>query len=415
MAKTALKRKQKKKLAARPKTPFEKVWAKVEKKQKRNQEHAAIINKWFESFEKKVLPAEKVYLSANERLFKHLIVFFKRKSLSHHQRSNLFEWIEEVLNVFETNPFYDQNKLSNLHEQLNDAIDVVHANEREKEENKEHVIGQSEETFQDKIDSARETIDEMFGGEKEYTDEQLADFVRNPSSFEEELHRIFEQMTDSDDDEVDDEQEYFNPFDEQSPEQSARRQRLKSLFDNAQLSKIYKLLANKLHPDKETDPQLKTYKSEQMGLLSKAKKAKDAFTLIQMFQTHLPEKAKEFDPNLSESLCELLNEKLIELDREYEDISDRMGVAGIVWDRFGAKTNKQIESNFQEHIQNLNEGREDCDETIQSVTNLKTLKQLLRDRESMSRHDHLLDVLLNEMEDGLFTEHDFYPFGHKGI
>lgn len=373
MAKTALTRKQKK-LTAKPKTPFEKIWAQVEKKQKRNAEQVAMINKWFENFEKKVLPVEQDYLDAKEDLFKHLIVFFKRKSLSQYQRGNLFEWIEDLLLTLESNPFYNRRKLADLHQQLNDAIGIVHQNMYEKEPDKP--------ISHDSIEEVRALIDEILDGQRQYTDEQLAAFVRNPKSFEEELESIYDEMAASEDDDCDgddfdEEQEYFNPFEEHSPEQSNRRERLKSLFDDAELGKIYKLLANKLHPDKETDLQLKAYKSEQMALLSKAKKAKDAFTLIQMFQTHLPKKAKEFDPNLSDALYQLLNEKLFDLDREFETIDAKMGVAGMVWQRFGAKTNKQIEKNFSEYLEYLNEGQVECGDLLQNMTNLKTLKQVL--------------------------------------
>ena len=145
-----------------------------------------------------------------------------------------------------------------------------------------------------------------------------------------------------------------------------------------------------------------------MGLLSKAKKSKDAFTIIQMFQTHLPEKASQFDPNLSESLCQLLDEKIQQLDDEYKDIEYNIGNAGLIWFRFNGKNEQQTYRNIKDHRQMLQQEIADSKATVKRATNLKVLKQVLLERQAIV--DVERQAMFDEAIDGFFESDEFAEY-----
>ena len=98
--------------------------------------------------------------------------------------------------------------------------------------------------------------------------------------------------------------------------QDDRQKDLDKLFKGGQLNKIYKRLASLLHPDKEQDPVKKAQKHVIMQTLSAARKNKDAFTLIQLYQTHINDGAFLFDSDTLTSMLTLLRAKSHRLDDE---------------------------------------------------------------------------------------------------
>ena len=404
MAKSVATRKQKKKLSSRAKTPFEKKWSQIEKRQKRNEQKVIEINKCYEVFEQVALPVEHDCLAANEQLFHCLVEFFNRKTLAQYLRDELHDWLESLLTSFEANPFYEQQRLFELQKRMGKAVGEFIELKREKEGR--------EEITQEEIDATREVLKEGFELDIPISDEDIERIIRNPGNIHE-IMDSFVELGDAFDDEEELDENSFNWFDDEQndddeSQSNPERQHLKRLFDSSELNKIYKQLANKLHPDKETDPKLKAYKSEQMGLLSKAKKSKDAFTIIQMFQTHLPEKASQFDPNLSESLCQLLDEKIQQLDDEYKDIEYNIGNAGLIWFRFNGKNEQQTYRNIKDHRQMLQQEIADSKATVKRATNLKVLKQVLLERQAIV--DVERQAMFDEAIDGFFESDEFAEY-----
>ena len=401
MSKVAKSRSKKK--TQKPQSRFERKWAEVEKKQRRNQLLQNKIADFYQTFEISALPAERALLTADIGLARHLVNFTSRKSLSDNQRVELNHWIGEIVESVSGNPFCEPEHV----EALNQVMDE-HGNQ---------ILQQAKDQPLDEedLDEMREMVNEMFDGAKTFSDEQLRAFIENPALLKDELEAFFDEMLaqldeDDEDDEFDGDGEFeaddgFDEHSAQDPHQTERQAKLKGLFDEAELGKIYKMLANALHPDKETDPERKAWKSEQMAALSKAKKAKDAFTLISMLQTHLPEKAKEIDPNLTEALCGLLNDKIDTLEREYRDIPHSCGIMGIVWQRFGGRSKKQSASNLNNHVFELDQMCKGARDLIKEVRNVKTLKQVLRER--MQDDLMMIPADFERLTEEFFATHGF--------
>ncbi|MEZ9922341.1 J domain-containing protein, partial [Vibrio breoganii] len=102
-----------------------------------------------------------------------------------------------------------------------------------------------------------------------------------------------------------------------------------------QMTKLYRQLAKRLHPDKETDNNKKAEKSALMQQLSQAKKEKDVVALLLMAQQHLPDHEMVMDSDMIARLQATLKEKIWHLNQEYQELKHGHDLKSIIWDRFG--------------------------------------------------------------------------------
>lgn len=168
-------------------------------------------------------------------------------------------------------------------------------------------------------------------------------------------------------------------------EQQVKKQaKLKSLFDSSKLNKLYKALANHLHPDKEANEHLKVEKSELMAKLVTAKKNKDAFTIISMFHQFMPENDNAlFDGNdeeLTAALIGLLNEKLDQLDQENHDNKYNNGIKSMVWQKLNARSKKATQDNIIRYLADIENSHSQLIYSVDEVKTVKKLKEVLGER-----------------------------------
>ena len=109
--------------------------------------------------------------------------------------------------------------------------------------------------------------------------------------------------------------------------------------------------------DKERNEHLRSEKSALMAQLVKAKKDKDAYTIISMFHQFVPESELSlFDGNdqeLSQALIKLLNEKLNELDQENDDLKYNNGLQSMIWQKLSGRSKKIVQENIDNHLVDL--------------------------------------------------------------
>jgi hypothetical protein len=387
-------------------SPFAKKWAQIEKKQKRNDNFKVKLKALYARFQSDILPIERQWCESMAQQIHHLIPFLKRKSLAKWQREELQMWIEETLDDVCTNPFCPPDLMEALRSQYNDALGEMLV-KRSKDD-----VDESE------LEELREFTEEFFAGSKEFTDEQLAAFLCDPASLQKLMMAFIEEKAQGIDEDDEENDGFFgqknqhddDEFDFEHHQQSkpSRADQLKSMFNASEINKIYKALANRLHPDKEPNPQLKAYKSELMAQLAKAKKGNDVFIIIQMYQQHMPEKASEFSPDMSKSMVELLNVKLHDLDAEMTRLKTQDGLPSMIWQKLGAPGKKKIEQKISDHIKGLRGSQRSIGRFINEVTTVKKMKDCLAERydnrpELAGEMDELfeaLDFFAGEMEMG---------------
>ncbi|PCI54301.1 MAG: hypothetical protein COB45_08675 [Gammaproteobacteria bacterium] len=362
--------------------PLTKKWLEIEKKQKRNANFKRKITDLYQIFQDDILQEEHKLIELLGQETQHLMSFMSRKSFTEWQKEELHGWIESNLETLSEHPFGNAELANNLRKEYSNALLV---NTKEVDEN----IALDK----DVIAEMRALCEEMFEGEISFSDEELSDFIRDPALFQQAFQEFlankhteeadeFEEGFSGDDSEDDHYHEYYQQQEESKKDK--QQDKLKSLFNSSKLNKLYKILANRLHPDKERNEHLKAEKSALMAQLVKAKKNKDAYTIISMFHQFMPESELNFfdgsDEELTQALIKLLNEKLRELDQENKEQKYNNGLESMIWQKLSGRSKKATQENIDCHLADLEDSHTRLNYYIHEVKTVKLLKEILSER-----------------------------------
>jgi hypothetical protein len=366
------------------------LWSKIEKKQKRNQKFLDDKENLFVEFQAKVLPFEQQQGMEMVNLVEFLIPFFGRKSLSEYQREELISWIESTLEYLRSHPFLadvDHDALQNKFTAAFTAFIQV--------QNVEIDIQQ--------IEKVRMDIEHMFEGNMQLTEDEIINLIKDPSLLNQYIQRMDKEISEDEEDYDNEENngEHGDPFERffddnfgeddlqqdaaKEASKDAKQKNLDKLFKAGQLNKIYKRLASLLHPDKEQDPAKKEQKHVLMQTLSDARKNKDAFTLLQLYQIHINDGEFSFDPDTLGSMQALLRAKLHRLDDELYAEKSSNELSTLVWRKFSGRSKKQTESNIKIHVANIAEEVQENQLIMQQNQTVAQMKKHLQERLEKNR------------------------------
>jgi hypothetical protein len=366
------------------------LWSKIEKKQKRNQKFLDDKENLFVEFQAKVLPFEQQQGMEMVNLVEFLIPFFGRKSLSEYQREELISWIESTLEYLRSHPFLadvDHDALQNKFTAAFTAFIQV--------QNVEIDIHQ--------IEKVRMDIEHMFEGNMQLTEDEIINLIKDPSLLNQYIQRMDKEISEDEEDYDNEENngEHGDPFERffddnfgeddlqqdaaKEASKDAKQKNLDKLFKAGQLNKIYKRLASLLHPDKEQDPAKKEQKHVLMQTLSDARKNKDAFTLLQLYQIHINDGEFSFDPDTLGSMQALLRAKLHRLDDELYAEKSSNELSTLVWRKFSGRSKKQTESNIKIHVANIAEEVQENQLIMQQNQTVAQMKKHLQERLEKNR------------------------------
>ena len=371
----------KNKTASAAQSKFSKKWSQIEKKQKRNKALQKKIAMFYSSFQAEILPEEEKMCELLAQETRHLMTFMPRKSFTQWQREELHAWIESNLDTLTGHPFCPDGLSTSLREEYSQAL-----------LDKAQAFAEDHQFDPDEIADMRDLVEDLLGDSEQFSEQQLSDFLRDPVSFHRHVEAFLEAAREEaeqfDEDQLDDEffkrleEEFANSdhFQQHSHSYAKQQKKLKDLFNASQLKKCYKMLASRLHPDKELDPALKEQKSELMAQLAQAKKEKDAFTIISMFQQYVPDNDLNLDDDLNAELLTLLAEKLTQLDREYSALQHADSIESMVWQKLGGRTKKVMQAKKREHLDTLLASQASLLHTISTAKTMKPLNKILSDR-----------------------------------
>jgi len=352
---------------------FSNKWAQVEKKQTRNLKFRKKLDDFNKQFQKDILPFEVKFCEMMVDQTRHLMGFVSRKSFTEWQREELNIWIESNIDSLYEHPFSPEGLSQALRKEYTDSLlDTVNVMDKDGAVDPLHIL------------EMRSLLAEL-DIEDNFSDEQLAEFIREPRQFHDYIETLLARR--ENEAEVDAEAEfdeglfedieddfinsdYFQHF-QQSHKKHQKK--LKDLFDASLLRKCYKKLANILHPDKEPNAALKLHKSELMAMLVQAKKEKDAFTIISLYQEHVPDNDLNLDEDVSNELLALIDEKLRRLDDEYHHLKYEPNIENMVWRKLGGRSKKIMDEKKQTHLSELQQA---CDEIALMIKQCKNMKQL---------------------------------------
>ncbi len=351
-----------------------KLWEKIEKHEKRNERLRDKMDQLFAEFNQQVLPYEHKQSQQVARQIIHLTKFIDKKSLSHEQRAELFAWIESEIAYLESHPFAEGINTAEMRESLDKAIgDFSRANPITL-------------TPEIKLDM-RDMLDDMFAGQLDLSDEQLQAIVEDPAVLQQFVQeQLGEQAEDEYTDENDDFfadhefEDFFHHHDHREKAAQRKDSQLNQLFKSSQLNKMYKRLATQLHPDKEMDPLKKAEKHQLMQTLSLARKNKDAFALLKLYQQYVPDADFSFDPQTLTAMEQLLKQKVVGLNQDHQKLKQSNELPALVWRKLSARSKKMTKANIEQHIVALDKEYADSQAFIRQHSTVKMVGKLLSQR-----------------------------------
>lgn len=366
----------------KPSSTLSSLWIKIEKHQKRNANFTKKRTKLFEQFKQEAQPSEQKLADAITAQVEHLIHFLSKKSLTDKQRNELLEWISSDIDYLATHPFSEGIDVADLREKINAELTLL-------AENLDQAVDE------ESIVELADMLDEMFDGEMQFDREELIELIKNPAMIQEHIQRFHEKMNEE---ELSEEDEYnakldeefdediFDDFDYQHYSDFSDRENkhelgiLEKLFKGSQLNKMYKRLAAKLHPDKESDATKKVIKHDLMQQLASARESKDVFTLLTLYHEHIDDDSFNFDAETLTAIEALLSKKVSELNAELRDLKSADTPEAIVWDHFHGRSNKITTENIVIHTERIEDEVMSINQFIVSTSTLKTLKTELNTR-----------------------------------
>ena len=366
----------------RPSSTLSSLWIKIEKHQKRNANFTKKRTKLFEQFKQEVQPSEQKLADAITAQVEHLIHFLSKKSLTDKQRNELLEWISSDIDYLTTHPFSEGIDVADLREKINAELTLL-AESLDQTVDEESIV------------ELADMLDEMFDGEMQFDREELIELIKNPALIQEHIQRFHEKMHEeaaAGDDESTAEfneefdEDFFDDFDYQHYSDFSDRENkhelgtLEKLFKGSQLNKMYKRLASKLHPDKESDAAKKAVKHDLMQQLASARENKDVFTLLTLYHEHIDDDSFNFDAETMAAIEALLSKKVRELNAELRELKSSDTPEAIVWDNFSGRSNKITTENIVTHTERIEDEVVAINQFIVSTTTLKALKTELNSR-----------------------------------
>jgi hypothetical protein len=332
---------------------FDKLWKQLQSKKQRNEKFKKDIEALATVYHTQLRPVEMEMVDPLSRLVERLIDFSLRKSLSNRHRDGLAYWVVESINIISR---FDSKKASELSESYYQAMVAMFG------------LPLAEE---DDLPSPDQLFGENFGGndpnEKSFKNENeqndLFDNVEGTEGFDEARWN--------------DESSWSHLEPDSKPAMGS------SFNAKKWMGGLFRRLANKLHPDKETDPTRKAEKQQLMVELLEARKNEDVMTMLTLYS----EQVEGGDLALAEQdmkdVCELLKANASRLDNERDDFLFDNPQNQIVYELLYSSTKSGREKKLATSIRNIKEINDKTHETTSALRNLTILRGVLNQREEM--------------------------------
>ncbi|MGH1382558.1 MAG: J domain-containing protein [Shewanella xiamenensis] len=377
---------------------LEKLWQDYEKKQLRNKRYRTKLEVFYHEFTSQLLEKEQAICDASAQWVRHLLTFVPRKSIKGRQREALLEWIEEELNVIESNPFNPINT-HEIRDSFTSQLMAYQATLPKQD------IGQHE------LDAFREELESMFGFELDIDDAKLSELIDEPAKFQaffeqklaEQHNKAFddgdaENAFEQDEAEYDAQEDDFF-FESTQPEQALSLE----LFSDKTMTKLYRQLANQFHPDKEPEPAKKALKKDLMQQLSQAKKSKDAVALLMLALEYLPEYKLEADADMIKRIEAALQVKIGLLNRDYQSMQNGNDIKSMIWQRFGSGSKASRAKELAQYGDVLTI---ETEELLEKVSKIKTVQAIQKELNQRSRRGSFNDIF----DFAMFNDENFDEF-----
>jgi|GEM_PF-1745201 len=364
--------KQKKKPAS-PEEVFTKLYAKIQRFQQQNDKLKEHITSVFRQFEETVAEDEKALMRAQFDQTENLIRFFPKKSLAKWHKEVLFEWIVENLEDISANPFNNDIDTMPLKMALHDALEA----------NFGKSMGAAPPDIENPT-SENASHSEEHGAQEQ---DDLFGFADDEDWYDEDDEDDFDDIFESEF------REHFEQFEQTlGEEQKAQKSKLDKLFKSSTVSKMFRQLSKKLHPDLEQDETAKEEKHKQMAKLLDARRNHDVLEIFAMHTAVFGTNADQFSRDDIEQLIPLLKNQLTQVQNAKDDILDDDPLHGRIYEWFGAKTPQATANKIKRYQKELQERTQRIKSNSESITSIVKLKPHLEVRYDQHMLNDLGDI-----------------------
>ncbi|MEA9391434.1 hypothetical protein SJI19_12910 [Acerihabitans sp. TG2] len=309
-------------------------------------------------FRQEVLPIEHQYIQSVYDKITRLLSFTAKKSLGKYDREALFSWIEEEFDELFQHPFNEKLDLDALRKQffaVNKVRDI--------------------EPAQDEVDDFRQHVIDQYGTDGDLSDKELVEMMIDPEKLFNTLNRLLREPQD---DNGHDNANSASTHDTQERLDEAQ-QTLDCLLKSKEMNKLYKKLANILHPDREPEPAKKEEKHLLMVQLSKAKKNHDVWTILGMYHQYV-DPTFHFSQTDMPAINAQLQNRIDALTAELAGITDPYSLPGMILEKFGGKTARSIDNKFKKHSAQLQQMIKAQTQQCSELRSIAMLKRYLAPR-----------------------------------
>jgi len=344
---------------------FQALWRKIESCEQRNAKAAIKVDKLYGDYQSILLPHEKLYGASHCKLVGHLLSFVPSKDLKKRDKLSLLEYLSDHFGRMNSaRHLYDAPELAKLEEESDKYYEQYFAKERK-------------EAIESDYDDFKDMLSMALGEDIDLPDEALKEAIisRDFSKIESLLAEARQAYTDKRSEDKDDAWgDYeFNYYRDEEDESS----KVTEIFKASQLTKMYKKIANVIHPDKEQDPAKKEERHVQMQALLLAKKEADVFTLIKMYQEFVPEGEYFLDDSAMEHIEHLLQMRIQKLNREHRDIFNAQGHKSYIWKEYSLTSRKKTMEKMNQHIGEIDHHIAMMDDKVRTLDSVKKVKKML--------------------------------------
>lgn len=349
---------------------FQLLWNKIEKHELRNQKAEVKVNKLFDDYQNILSPYEKKLGMAHCSLVEHLISFMPKKDLDKQDKLNLIFYLDMQFDEMQQKSYlYDSEKVEELRQKVNEYEMKFFSKERKKE-------------IETHYDYLKEDLNRTLGINLDLPDELLKEALINndtdklESLLQQVQQAYFENFSDKETMQDSEWQDFrFNYYQNEDDESS----RVTEIFKASQLNKMYKKIANVIHPDKQADPLKQVQMQKQMQLLIAAKNEGDVFTLIKMYQEFVPDGSYILDDSTLEHIEHLLQMRIRKLNQAHRDIFNGQGMKSSIWKAYSAPSRKQSLEIMNESISIIKDQVIRIKTKINKLNTSKDVKEMLKE------------------------------------
>lgn len=436
---------------------FEKLWDRASRLRAQNARFTADLDAVVVRMENTIRPREAELASQQIPLLQKLLTLGQRKSMTNWERETLDDWIRELMEMTQAYSLLNEELMNDAarydafrigvtleddsippHKQLvelmrqaeEERAEAFKKEEQQRQQNKaelrEMLISEAEHDINRKLDTLlgpepclldKQTMTEDLWAEElevelqlqieAYREKRTALHERMMAGKLAEIDATFDEFTTDEDDEFDFDNFDFSDFEDDADHEPRSADTdlpnfapKAAALSNDTFQRLFRATAGKLHPDRESDAEVRKEKQKLMASLLKARKKGDIMTVLEMYETYVGEH-EGFSKADQKSLVDSLKVMIDKLEEQKEAIAFQSPSHATAYHLFYHQSRKKVDAAFVERLNDMKVQKKNIAQLISTITSLKSLKPELEARYDARMYSQpTFEDFMNFMDEG---------------